>query len=312
MMPRLAHALVLLGSFALGCGSATLKANDGGAGQGGGAAGASGGAGAGGGAGASGGAPSVGGHGGGGGHPADAGSGVDMAAGSTWCAQQAMPAGVAATDYACLDFDGGKLPSGGGWTSTVASGGVSMVTTQKASSLPDGWQTSVGTGDGSKAALAWHTTGAQAVASVTVSADVSPIAPQGVSAPWTGSVSLLCVSFGAGTACLQYTMGQDTGFASGYTGYYLMMEYVGSAATLNTYQVYGTLQPGLWNRIEMQVTASSKQIQVTIPGVTNTPFSGYFDPDTSVDVTVGPQTSGATAGWSGYFDNVVVAVARSS
>src|SRR6185437_4337237 len=116
---------------------ATLKTSDGGGGQGGGPTGPGGSAGTGGGAA---GAPSTGGHGGGGGHPSDAGTGVDMAPAATWCTQQTAPSGVAATDYACLDFDGGKLPTGGGWTSVVANGGTSTVTTQKASSLPDGWQ----------------------------------------------------------------------------------------------------------------------------------------------------------------------------
>ena len=260
--------------FFVGCGSATLRPSDGGAGQG------------------------------------DGGPG--QGAGARWCTQQAIPAGVAAADYACVDFDDAKLPSGGGWTSVIASGGTSAVTTQHASSLPDGWQTGVGTGDGSKAALAWHAAGAQPIASLTVAADISPIASQGVSPPWTGSVSLLCVAFGLARTCLQYTAGQDTGFATGYTGYYLTMEYDGAGATASISQVFGFSQAGLWTRIQMQITASSKQIQVTFPGATNAAVTGNFDPDTAVDVTVGPETSGATSGWSGYLDNVVIDVARSS
>jgi hypothetical protein len=250
-----------------------------------------------------------------GGHQADAAvdgpAHGDATGPATWCTQQPVPTGVAAADHACADFDDGKLPSGGGWKSVIASGGTSAVTAQHASSLPDGWQTAVGTGDGSKAALTWHAAGAQPIASVTVAADISPIASQGVSPAWTGSVSLLCIAFGFGHACLQYTMGEDTGFATGYTGYYLTMEYDGSAATANVYQVYGVLQAGLWSRVQMQITASSKQIQVTIPGETNAAFSGNFDPDTAVDVTVGPETNGATSGWGGYLDNVVIDVARS-
>lgn len=290
-MPRLAWIPMVL---VVGCGSATLRSSDGGAGQGGAAAGGTG----------------AGGHAGGGGHQTDAA--VDASGPATWCTQQTTPVGVAATDSACVDFDDGKVPSGGGWTSVIANGGTSAVTTQHASSLPDGWQTSVGTSDGSKAALAWHAAGSHPVASVTVAADISPLASQGVSPAWTGSVSLVCVAFGSGQACLRYTMGQDTSFATGYTGYYLMMEYVGGAAILNEYQIYGTLQPNLWTRVQMQITAASKQIQVTIPGVTNAAVTGYFDPDTAVDVTCGPETNGATSGWNGYLDNIVIDVARSS
>ena len=287
LMLRLTWIPILL---ALGCGSATLRSSDGGAGAGGGS-------------------PGVGGHAGGGGHNADAA--VDGPA-ATWCAQQTMPAGVAATDYACVDFDDGKIPSGGAWTSVIANGGTSAVTTQHASSLPDGWQTNVGTSNGSQAALAWHAAGAQPIASVIVEADISPVASQGVSPAWTGSVSLLCVEFGSGQACLQYTMGDDTSFATAYTGYYLTVKYVGGAAILTEYQVYGTLQPNLWSRVQLQITAASKQIQVTIPGATNAAVTGYFDPDTAVDVTVGPEAIGTTSGWSGYLDNIVIDVARSS
>jgi hypothetical protein len=296
LMLRVAWIAMVL---VVGCGSATLRSSDGGAGQGGAAAGTG-----------------VGGHAGGGGHLVDAAvdgpTHVDATGPATWCTQQAAPAGVAATDYACVDFDDGKVPSGGGWSSMIANGGTSAVTTQHASSLPDGWQISVGTSGGSKAALGWHAAGSHPIASVTVAADISPIAGQGVIPAWTGTVSLVCLAFGSGQACLRYTMGQDTSFATGYTGYYLMVEYVGGAAILNEYQVYGTLQPNLWTRVQMQITAASKQIQVTIPGVTNAAVTGHFDPDTAVDVTLGPETSGATSGWSGYLDNIVIDVARSS
>ena len=294
-MLRLTWVPILL---ALGCGSATLRSSDGGAGAGGG------------------GSPGVGGHAGGGGHEADAAADGpvhgDASQTATWCTQQTMPAGVAATDYACVDFDDGKVPSGGAWTSAIANGGTSAVTTQHASSLPNGWQTTVGTDNGSNAALAWHAAGAQPVASVIVAADLSPVGSRGITPPWTGSVSLLCVTFGSGQACLQYTMGDDTSFATAYTGYYLTVKYVGGAAILTEYQVYGTPQPNLWSRVQIEITAASKQIQVTIPGATNAAVTGYFDPDTAVDVTVGPETIGTTSGWSGYLDNVVIDVARSS
>ena len=101
-------------------------------------------------------------------------------------------------------------------------------------------------------------------------------------------------------------MGVDTSFATAYTGYYLTMEYDGGGVTFNEYQLYGTLQANIWTRVQMQITASSELVQITIPGTTNAPITGHFDPDTAVDVTVGPETSGATSGWSGYLDNIVV------
>lgn len=284
----LAGTVVLL---LLGCGAATLRGSDGGAGQGGtGAGGQAGGAGTGGAAGAASGDGSV---------------------TPTWCTQQPLPPGVDAADSTCLDFDDGHLPSGGGWTVVTAVQGTSLLTMQRASSLPYSWQTSVSTGDGSKAALVWHDAGAQPIASVTVAIDVSPATVQGLAAPWTGSVSLMCVGLGSGRACVQYTVADDTSFATAYTGYYVTMEYDGGAPTFNEYQIYGTLQANIWTRIQMQITASSELVQVTIPGTTNVPVMGHFDADTAVDVTVGPETSGATSGWSGYLDNVVADVMRS-
>jgi hypothetical protein len=236
---------------------------------------------------------------------------MDASMMSTWCTQQSPPPGVAATDSTCVDFDDGQLPSSGGWTVMTVNQGAAAPTMQHASSLPYSLQSSVSTGDGSEAALVWHDAGAQPIASVTVAVDVSP-AGQGLAIPWTGSISLLCVDLGSGHACLAYTMGVDTSFATAYTGYYLTMEYDGGGVTFNEYQLYGALQANIWTRVQMQITASSELVQITIPGTTNAPITGHFDPDTAVDVTVGPETSGATAGWSGYFDNIVVDVARSN
>ena len=229
----------------------------------------------------------------------------------TWCTQKSPPSGVAAADSTCVDFDDGKISSGGGWTVMTANQGTSAPTMQRASSLPYSLQTSVSIGDGSKAALVWHDVGAQPIASVTVAADVSPVG-QGLVTPWTGSVSLLCVDLGSGHACLAYTMGVDTSFATAYTGYYLKMEYDGGGVSFNEYQIYGALQANIWTRVQMQITASSELIQITIPGTTNASITGRFDPDTAVDVTVGPETSGATSGWSGYLDNIAVDVTRSN
>ena len=43
----------------------------------------------------------------------------------------------------------------------------------------------------------------------------------------------------------------------------------------------------------MQVTASSQYVAVTVPGGTNAPVTGRFDPDTAADVFIGPQKMAA-------------------
>jgi hypothetical protein len=239
----------------------------------------------------------------------DSGTQVDAAKPSTWCDGQRPPAGVATGDYACVDFDDGAVPEAGPWTLRTSNGGTGLVTTQHASSLPDSWSTDVSNADRSLEYLDWHTSGALPVASVVVSADLNPGA--GIVAPWTGSVSLLCVQFGSCSACLNYTEGENTSFADSYHGYYLSTEYSGGGVALNQTQLYGSVQPNLWTRIQIAAVAASGSVTVTIGSTANPPVTTHFDPDTSADVLVGPQTNGTTAGWRGDIDNVVLSVSRS-
>ena len=240
---------------------------------------------------------------------AGGGSRSDAAGMPTWCGQQTQPPGIMSVDYGCADFDNGLAPSGA-WSAVLANGGTATVTMQRASSLPYSWSASVTNGDGSEAVLKWHVSGALPIATVTVAADFSP--PSGLAVPWTGSVSLLCIRFGSGLACINYTDGGNTGFAAGpYTGYYLFTQHSGGGVVFSDAQLYGTLQPNLWTRVQMQITASSGSIDVTIPGGSNSGLSNQFGADSTVDVLLGPQTNGSTAGWGGYIDNVVVYVSRS-
>lgn len=230
-------------------------------------------------------------------------------AGSGWCAMQLPPSGVAGPDTSCVDFDQGALPSG--WAMKAAGSATEAFTTAHASSLPQAWQATVPAGSAAaQATLTWHDTGTKPVATVTAAADVSPVAAQGVAA-WTGSVKLLCVKFGSGQACLEYTMDAQKGFASNYTGYYVSLTYSGGGAMISEQPLVGSLPAGIWTRAQLTVTASSQQVVVTIGGTASTPFAGYFDPDTTVDVTVGANASGSVSGWTAYFDNLVTTVTRS-
>lgn len=244
-----------------------------------------------------------------GGGTTDTGRQADGQAAATWCGQQIAPAGQAASDYTCVDFDDGAIPSGSGWTLKSSNKGAGALTTQHASSLPYSWSASVSTVDRSVEMLDWHVTGALQVASVTVSADLNPA--NGIVTPWTGSVSLLCVRLGSCDACLNYTEGEDTGFSASYRGYYLSAEYSGGAVSLSRTQLYGSVVANLWTRVQMTVTAANNSVAVTLGSMGNTPVTTFFDPDTAVDVFVGPQTNGTTAGWNGDIDNVIVSVTRS-
>jgi hypothetical protein len=236
----------------------------------------------------------------------DGGAGGRAGSGG-WCATQPAPA--AGADASCVDFDEGAVPSS--WTLKTAGSTTQSLTSAHASSLPQSWQATVPAGSAAaQATLTWHDTGAKPVATVTAAVDLSPVAAQGVAA-WTGSVQILCVKFGLGRACLEYTMDADTGFASGYTGFYVSLEYDGGGAMYSEKPLSASVPTGIWTRAQLQVTASSHAVVVTLGGSASPALTGYFDPDTAVDVVVGPNASGSTSGWSGYFDNVTAVVTRS-
>ena len=199
----------------------------GGTGGSGGATGTGGAAGTGGtgGRGGTGGAVGTGGAAGTGGGPIDAGP-------QNWCATQARPAGVVAADYQCLDFESG-LPPVTTWAPLLVGTASRSITTARASSLPQSLLTTQSGGTGTtrqEARLQWHNVGAMGVTSVSIFADINPVNFPGVVPPWTGSIDLLCISFGSGEGCLSYTRGADLSFADGYTGYFIEHQYTGGPA----------------------------------------------------------------------------------
>ena len=53
----------------------------------------------------------------------------------TWCDDQAVPSGVNATDFQCVDFDSGSLPTA--WSLKQAASGTGTVSPIQASSAPN-------------------------------------------------------------------------------------------------------------------------------------------------------------------------------
>jgi hypothetical protein len=167
------------------------------------------------------------------------------------------------------------------------------------------------------ATFAWKDVGSNPITRVSVAASLSPVTLGGVAPAWTGSISLMCVAFGSGRACLNYTYGStNVSFqTTAYTGYYVAWLYAGGAAVRSDCALTGSLTPSIWTRAELHVdynaTTGANTISILFGGTTVASCSGAFDADTVSTISVGPTTTASTTyAYTMYYDNVVAYVAR--
>ncbi len=281
-------------------------AGQGGEGESGAAAGLSGSAGAGGG----GNAGMSGGNGGatavvdGGSDPSDSGMG-GSAGGGTWCDTQTPSAGVAATDFQCLDFETAVPPEV--WVPTVTGAATLSETSERAFSPTTSLRSFVPDAelfaDRTVATRAWSSVGAAEVTGVRVAMQINPVGLNGVTPPWDGSIILACIEFGDGSACLHYTR-SDPSLS-------LPWSFVGGPAFGGECVVNGSLDFDLWNAVEL-IVDSDDGVQVLIDGVEATVnCTASFGVDTAASVIIGLQSRQATYdGWTVYFDDVVAETSR--
>jgi hypothetical protein len=125
---------------------------------------------------------------------------------STWCKTQAIPSGIAAADYQCLDFDTG-MPSTNIWMPTVKgeSGTLELVTDQ-VRSVPNSlhsvaWTTNPELFPSDVAHLTWRASG-NLISAVTLATDAYFTETYG-GYP-NGYNDYLCVTMGGTKACLSY------------------------------------------------------------------------------------------------------------
>lgn len=232
-----------------------------------------------------------------------------------WCATQTIPSGVVAADYQCVDFDSG-LPPVSTWPRTLTNSGTMQLTTVRAASSPNSLAVSVPGADTFQtqgaATATWNVVGANPISRVALWASLSPPQVAGPMPDWTGYVSLLCVAFGYGEACLIYTRGADlieSGVA--YTGYALSLMYSGGPAYRNYCAVTGTMTPNIWTRVELRVTkGSSSTVQVFFNGTEAAKCTSTFGDDTVAKFTFGEEASSVMSAWTMHYDNIVAAVSR--
>jgi hypothetical protein len=215
--------------------------------------------------------------------------------------------GVDAADFRCLDFET-AVPAEV-WVSEVTGTAALASTPERAFSPTASLRSNVPEAelfaDRTVATLEWTSVGARAVIGARVAMQINPVALNDLAPPWTGSVALACIAFGSGNACLHYTRSET------FTGLFLPWTFTGGPANANECGVSGSLQPELWNAVELSVD-SDDGIRVLIDGVeATTDCVGSFGVATTASVTIGLQSRQVTSqGWTVYFDDVVAETLR--
>jgi hypothetical protein len=236
-----------------------------------------------------------------------------------------IPGGVAASDYQCLDFDEGPFPPSG-WTQVITPPGSVTRTTSPFFSSPSSFQSVCPLDEGveGRATFDWTTTATgSAVRSVSVTAMMNPLTPS-FSTGWPDFVDLVCVAFTDqwSFACLSYTYGNTARAwqSSAYSGLFLRFQYtVDDARYVDECPVSGTFSANVWSSTEFRVTTATGNIEAVINGTTSTCVSSIAAPAPSTVPFVwlgskagyfGRVPGEGSAGWTTFFDNVVVAVRR--
>jgi hypothetical protein len=229
----------------------------------------------------------------------------------TWCTGKTPPSGVAASDYTCVDFDNGSLPSTNGWSKgTGTAGGASMISTAKYESASDSMFASV-SGNAQAALAGWTDNASSAFTKFTVSAGVYPSFAGGPT--WTGSgttgpaqswVNVLCIFAGPNQICLNYTNGGNTEFQSSYVGFYLWTQ---NGSMEKDCQLTTPPTMNAWNDMQLVGDWGAGSGQLFIGGVSAgaacmTPLMS----STQAQALVGLIGSGTISTFGAYYDDVQV------
>jgi hypothetical protein len=239
----------------------------------------------------------------------------------TWCGRQALPSGVAATDYQCVDFDSG-LPPTTTWARTTTATATLMLSTMTSSSSPNALQTVAPAPNGvdrvsRDAYLQWTTPGTPTtIKSLSVSAAISPVVPT-FSPAWTDEVEVLCIGLDSAgiesRVCLAYTYNANKAWNISYTGLFVYYQYfLGDAGYTDECAVAGNFGTNLWTNAELRIDMATGAINAIIDGASSPCLPSVAPlPNTSAFFKVG-SLSGAyvDSAWSAHFDNVIAFVRR--
>jgi hypothetical protein len=232
----------------------------------------------------------------------------------TWCGKQPIPSGVAASDYQCVDFDTG-LPNASVWVPTMTQQGTFKLITAPALSLPNAFSSQVpvssDNNNNGNGTITWSGAGATGVKSVSVAASINTVATGGLPSGWTGYIDILCASTGDDDACVRYTAGADTTFASGYTGLLIDQNYMVGPPIPAQCPITGSIPFGTWTRVEVRLELASGVSTVLINGNTVGTCNSVVNDDTVGKAIVGLRAYPNTGiPMTYYYDNVIATVRR--
>ena len=230
----------------------------------------------------------------------------------TWCELQTRPTGVAASDYACADFDDSAALPGSPWVAETAGDGTIAASTTRFASSPRSARSFVASESTTGAAadrgrLTWTAVGSTPVSRVSLSARINPTLPSSVGDTYSARVTLLCVSNAARSFCLSKVN------YSGYTGLLLFEERFDVGVTIAACgpATAVELNSNLWNTLTLTVSSSALSVTVNGAAFDTGDCSLRLTGDTAVTASIGHRAHATTAsGLTAYYDDIVVAVER--
>ena len=232
----------------------------------------------------------------------------------TFCTGHPAPSGVAASDYQCLDFDKGSLPSSSVWAPVTAGSGTLSATTARFNSSPDSMVTTVTANEADSAALRWSNTGSTAISNVLVSMQIEPVTPAQVLPSSSDELDLISLDSTSTRTFLYYVENVNPT----YNGLGLRWQIIGGAALGGNCVLGTTLNLNQWNSLQLNVVASGGALSITLNGASVScpccPSSYGFAGSNSVTVTVGAADFGlfqpSYFPWTSYFDNIQATIQR--
>jgi hypothetical protein len=224
----------------------------------------------------------------------------------TGCELRSRPGGVVAADYTCLDFD--RSASFSPWTAVTASGGTIAISSDQASSPPSSLYATLSGNSGSEGRLRWNAAGANAITSVSLSANVHFPTIIGFHELWVGHDELLCVHHSSSSYCVNYAYSENNP-----VGWGLSLEEVRTTTGIETHVCELVPAPGenVWNKIELRVSSAGPPVVYLNGNALSSPDCTFnLLTGTAVTLEAGMKQTAADEGWRLYFDEVEAVVRR--
>ena len=223
----------------------------------------------------------------------------------TGCELRSKPSDVLAADYQCLDFD--RTASFSPWTAVTGAGGGIAISADQATSAPSSVYATLGGITGSEGRLRWNATGAKAIKSVSLAAEVYFHDIIGFHELWVGHDEVLCIRYSSSSYCVYYAHNDES-----IGGWSLALEEVQTTGTQETH-VCQLAMPAenVWSRIELRIsTTGVPTVYLNGTAISSPDCVFSLLTSTSVTLEVGLKQTDADEAWQLYFDDIEAAIRR--